>query len=86
MNIICKLLGHKLPCYNSKGWYSPGEQYGTMEGGYTDGINRIHVDLYSKCERCGNRFHVMKSHVNNTAIKTSYEVMKRKKIDANPDP
>jgi hypothetical protein len=76
MNLICKWFGHKLPYRNRTGWFSPGEQYVRMKGGYTDGIQRIHVDLYAECERCGDKYLLCRSHVNDESMKAAYEIIK----------
>lgn len=59
MNIICKLLGHKI----RPGHYGYGERYLDVTVGPVDGIDRVHADLHTECERCGTRFKVGKIHL-----------------------
>ena len=74
-NLLCKWFGHMLPCYRQEGWYSPGEMYGQMIGGNVDGIQRVHVDLWAECDRCGDKFQVMKAHVPGEVMKTCYQIL-----------
>ena len=63
MNILCKMFGHQPPIYATPGWYSPGEQYGTIRIGATDGIGRIHGEIYADCPRCGKEYMMARVHV-----------------------
>jgi hypothetical protein len=63
MNIFCKLFGHQPPVYAKKGWYSPGEEYGKVVVGATDGIGRVHGHVNAECARCGTVFKVCRIHL-----------------------
>lgn len=63
MNILCKLFGHKPPVYAEKGWWSPGEEYASIELGAVDGINRQHASVIGKCARCGRNFTIAMIHI-----------------------
>lgn len=63
MNILCKIVGHKPPVYAKPGWYSPGEQYGRLVVGVTDGIGRTHAKVECECARCGVDFTAARVHL-----------------------
>ena len=62
-NLTCKLFGHQPPVYAEKGWFSPGEEYGKVIVGPTDGIGRVHARVEADCARCGERFLVARIHL-----------------------
>lgn len=62
-NILCKIFGHKPPCYAKSGWYTPGQQYGRIRGRRVDGIGRIHVEIHGHCARCDEEFMVARIHL-----------------------
>lgn len=57
--LLCSIFGHR-----------PAFGYGRQEGkGYfhqrmvtTDGMGRVHIELFCYCERCGKRYHVGMIH------------------------
>lgn len=51
MSILCKLFGHTLRAYRGH-----GADYGRVEAGAVDGINRQHCALYVRCGRCGEEY------------------------------
>jgi hypothetical protein len=59
----CSLDGHKPSVYAEKGWYSPGEEYGHVKNFQIDGINRVHLEVFAECARCGEQFRVVRVHV-----------------------
>ena len=61
-NLLCWAFGHQPPVYAKKGWYSPGEEYGRVSGGYVDGLDRAHYMLHAECARCGTEFMVARFH------------------------
>jgi len=63
MSILCKLFGHQPPVYATKGWYSPGEEYGQLTDYVTDGAGRIHAKVEAECARCGTKFTVARVHL-----------------------
>lgn len=63
MNWLCKLVGHQPPVYAKKGWYSPGEEYGRVRVGVTDGIGTVHGSVEATCARCGKEFVVARIHI-----------------------
>lgn len=63
MNMLCTLFGHKPPVYAKKGWYSPGEEYGTIRLGVIDGLGTQHAMVEAECARCGQRFIVARVHL-----------------------
>jgi hypothetical protein len=63
MNILCKMFGHKSPRYAKKGWWSPGEEYGRVRVGATDGTGRTHGIVVGDCARCGAEFNVVRIHI-----------------------
>lgn len=63
MKLLCKLLGHKPPVYAAKGWWSPGEEYGRLHGGPTDGTGTEHGYVTAKCARCKEEFKVARVHL-----------------------
>lgn len=63
MSRLCKVLGHKPPVYREKGWWSPGEEYGCVVVGATDGTGRTHAKIYGECARCGTEFLVCRIHL-----------------------
>jgi hypothetical protein len=62
-NILCKLVGHQPPVYAEKGWYSPGEEYGTLKVGGADATGRVHCSVYAECARCKEEFRVARVHL-----------------------
>lgn len=62
-NVVCRLFGHKPPVYAKKGWYSPGEEYGQVIVGPTDGTGRTHATVVGECARCGVQFKVARIHL-----------------------
>lgn len=62
-NILCLLVGHKPPVYARKGWFSPGEEYGKVIEGPTDGIGRRHARVEAECARCNKTFTVCRIHI-----------------------
>lgn len=62
-NLTCKLFGHKPPVYGEKGWWSPGEEYGRVIVGPTDGTGRVHARVEAECARCGEKFIVARIHL-----------------------
>ena len=65
-NLLCVLVGHQPPVYATKGWYSPGEEYGSLVLGCTDGIGRVHGYVEAACARCGTKFIVARTHILNS--------------------
>ncbi|GAA5785673.1 hypothetical protein [Chitiniphilus shinanonensis] len=63
MKLLCRLFGHQPPIYSPKGWWSPGEQYGRIVVGRTDGIGRIHAEVQCRCARCGEKFIAARVHL-----------------------
>lgn len=63
MNILCKLFGHQPPVYAKKGWYSPGEEYGSVIVNGTDGTGCVHAKVEAKCARCDEKFIVARIHI-----------------------
>jgi len=63
MNIICKIVGHAPPVYEKKGWYSPGEEYGTLKNIRPDGTGRLHAEVWATCARCEEKFKVARIHL-----------------------
>lgn len=61
--MLCGLLGHKPPVYARKGWWSPGEEYGYIIVGVTDGTGRVHCEVMGRCARCGNEFKLCRVHL-----------------------
>lgn len=59
MSMFCKLLGHKI----QPGYYGYGEKYLHVKVYAVDGIDRIHANLSTECERCGTMFQVGKIHL-----------------------
>ena len=66
MAFLCKLLGHKIP----PGYHGYGKKYLNVRVGPVDGIDRIHADLTTECERCNTEFQVGKIHL---PMLTQYE-------------
>jgi ribosomal protein S27AE len=66
MKLLCKIFGHKPPIYAERGWWSPGEQYGTLKGGYIDGIGRVHAEIHTECPRCGEKVMIAQVHIPQT--------------------
>ena len=57
---LCKLHGHKI----GGGYYErEGGQYFNVQVGGIDGIDRVHCQLYTECERCGEKFQVGQIHL-----------------------
>lgn len=63
MNLLCWMFGHSPPVYARKGWYSPGEQYGRVIEGATDGIGRWHGQVECECARCEKKFIMARIHI-----------------------
>ena len=63
MSLLCKLFGHQPPSYAKKGWYSPGQEYGSIVLGPVDGIGRIHCQVYGQCARCDEQFFLARVHL-----------------------
>lgn len=63
MKLLCALVGHQPPVYARKGWFSPSEEYGSMQLYATDGIGRVHVVIKAECARCGEQFTVARAHL-----------------------
>jgi hypothetical protein len=60
MSILCEMFGHR----PDQGYYKhDGWGYFDVREGATDGIGRIHGDLYCECARCGVRYQVGKLHI-----------------------
>ena len=59
MSFLCDLLGHKIP----KGYHGYGEKYLDVRVFAVDGIDRIHANLSTECERCGTKFNVGNIHL-----------------------
>lgn len=58
MSILCKWFGHKLP----KG-YGGDSPYLSIKGGTIDGIGTRHAFMWTKCDRCGEEYHVANVHL-----------------------
>lgn len=57
---LCRWFGHKI----GGGYYRrEGGEYFDIRTGAIDGINRIHCDLYTTCERCNIRYQVGRCHL-----------------------
>lgn len=58
--ILCRLFGH----YISGTYYplSGYTRYFQANAGAVDGIRRHHIQLYTECDRCGEKFHVGNIH------------------------
>ncbi|XKE45713.1 hypothetical protein LG302_00810 [Halomonas organivorans] len=67
MKLLCKIFGHQPPVYAKKGWWSPGQEYGRLHSGITDGIGREHGHVTAKCARCKEEFKVARVHLIPTA-------------------
>lgn len=63
MNALCKVFGHQPPIYADRGWFSPGEEYAVVKGGYTDGVGRVHAEVISECPRCKEKFKLCRIHI-----------------------
>lgn len=55
--LMCQLFGHKW----EGGWYG-SYPYLEAKQGAVDGIGRHHIQLYCKCDRCGNKYHIASIH------------------------
>lgn len=62
-NVLCKLVGHKPPVYAAKGWWSPGEEYGTVKPVVVDNVGRKHAKVEAECARCETKFIVCRIHL-----------------------
>lgn len=60
--IVVKTKGYFNHNHVIDGWQGT-KPYLDIKGGVTDGIGRVHVDLYGKCEICGKRVWVAKAHL-----------------------
>jgi len=58
MKLLCLLFGHKLPT-----GYAEGRPYLRLVESVTDGIGRRHANLYVKCDRCNEDWHVANVHL-----------------------
>lgn len=63
MRLLCSIFGHQPPVYATKGWWSPGEQYGRVVQQGSDGIGREHAHVTAECARCAERFMVVRIHL-----------------------
>lgn len=63
MKLLCTLFGHQPPIYAKKGWYSPGQEYGKVVKGCTDGIGQEHGHVEAACARCGDNFIIARIHI-----------------------
>lgn len=52
----------------ARGWRN-GTPYVYMHHSVTDGIGRIHGDMYAECYKCGEKFLLCKTHIDH-AIRT----------------
>lgn len=46
----------------ARGWRN-GKPYVWMKHSVTDGIGRIHGDMYATCDKCGKEFLMCKTHI-----------------------
>lgn len=53
----------KIKCNHKSTGYGGSTPYVFMNGNVTDGIGRIHGDLYAKCDKCGQKFLLCNVHV-----------------------
>ncbi len=62
MHILCKLFDHKISGnkYSNEPHYI--RYFSTDNGGILDGINTLHLKLYTECDRCHKLFHVGNIH------------------------
>lgn len=57
---LCRRHGHKI----GGGYYKKeGGEYFNIHVGAIDGIDRVHCQLYTECERCGEIFQVGQTHL-----------------------
>lgn len=63
MNPICRVVGHKPPRYGNDA------AYGRLILGGVDGIGRCHAHVEAECDRCGERFVVIRVHMPETDSK-----------------
>lgn len=59
MNLFCKIFGHQPPSCSK----NVGGDYGKIEYGVVDRVERRHAYLSGECPRCGETYHVMSTHV-----------------------
>jgi hypothetical protein len=60
MSLLCKLFGHQV----STGYGNvKGAGYFSVRVTETDGIGRVHADIYDVCEWCGVKYRIGKIHV-----------------------
>lgn len=59
MSILCKIFGHKPPCY----WQNIGGDYIKLILEGVDGIGRQHARLKGECPRCKKEYWVGSTHV-----------------------
>lgn len=60
MSILCSLFGHQPPDQKGKMGYEYADKVCDF---YTDGILRVHANVYSTCPRCKKQFRLCKIHV-----------------------
>ena len=57
------MFGRKQECNHvARGWRG-GTPYVWMNNSVTDGIGRIHGDMYATCDKCGKQFLMCKTHI-----------------------
>ena len=52
------MFGHKL----GKGW-AGGKPYFRITNTYIDGTGKVHADLEDRCDRCGQRYIMGRTHL-----------------------
>lgn len=57
MKLLCKLLGHQPPHYFGN------VHYGRVIRGGIDGLGVEHASVEAECERCGQRYQIIKIHL-----------------------
>lgn len=65
----CRFFGHTPPVYAEPGWFSPGQEYGDLHVGTTDGIGRLHGHVTGNCARCEKTFIIARVHIPRDGIK-----------------